>query len=210
VTDSSGLFIFTNHAASTLTGYSAAELLDLSVWDLTPYSKHHEAERLWRVFLDEHEQSGECPLLTKNGRIMTTPYAARAHVLPDIHVSILRSGEGPRAGLRRQRMAERAAGLAAEEEPRPTPVHAASITQRIRAEFLEMPGLWLTPHQLQWLCGVGPAMCQAVLDTLVGDGFLALNHHGAYGQVTDVANRMRARPAKATVARSWQRIRRQH
>jgi len=37
---------------------------------------------------------------------------------------------------------------------------------RLRAEFLEMPGLCLKPEQVQRLCGVERTMCQMVLDAL--------------------------------------------
>ena len=40
------------------------------------------------------------------------------------------------------------------------------LLNRIRAEFLEMPGLRLTREQVQRLCGVERAACQMVLDAL--------------------------------------------
>jgi hypothetical protein len=36
--------------------------------------------------------------------------------------------------------------------------------QRLRGEFLEMPGLRLTVSQAQRLCGVDPAICKAILE----------------------------------------------
>ena len=47
-----------------------------------------------------------------------------------------------------------------------------ALLQRIRAEFLEMPGMRLKPGQVQRLCGIEGAACQMVLDLLV-DGGLA-------------------------------------
>jgi hypothetical protein len=41
------------------------------------------------------------------------------------------------------------------------------LLKRIRAEFLEMPGLCLTSEQVQRLCGVERTICQLVLDSLV-------------------------------------------
>ena len=41
------------------------------------------------------------------------------------------------------------------------------LLERIRAEYLEMPGLCLTPEQIQRLCGVERTICQLVLDSLV-------------------------------------------
>ena len=61
------------------------------------------------------------------------------------------------------------------------------IIERIRGEFLEMPGLRLTPAQAQRLCGVDQAFCQAVLDALVDARFLAVNRVGMYTRATDGA-----------------------
>ena len=44
---------------------------------------------------------------------------------------------------------------------------AAQITRRIRAEYLEMPGLFLRPEQVQRLCGVDSTVCRYVLEALV-------------------------------------------
>ncbi len=46
------------------------------------------------------------------------------------------------------------------------------LVHRIRAEFMEMPGLRLTPAQATRLWRLEPAVCQEVIDTLVGTRFL--------------------------------------
>jgi hypothetical protein len=74
------------------------------------------------------------------------------------------------------------------------PHHA--IIKRIRAEYLEMPGLRLTIEQAQRLCGVDRSMCQAILDALVEAGFLCVKPDGTYARVTEGAL-PRPRPAKA-------------
>ena len=61
------------------------------------------------------------------------------------------------------------------------------IIDRIRGEFLEMPGLRLTPAQAEKLCGVDHTLCQAVLDALVDARFLAVNRAGMYTRATDGA-----------------------
>jgi hypothetical protein len=43
---------------------------------------------------------------------------------------------------------------------------------RLRAEFMEMPGLRLTSERVQRLCGVERMVCQTVLDELVKTKFL--------------------------------------
>jgi len=66
--------------------------------------------------------------------------------------------------------------------------------QRLRGEFLEMPGLRLTVQQAQRLCGVDPAICQAILDALVEAKFLCIKRDGSYGRLTD-GERVRSAPA---------------
>ena len=72
----------------------------------------------------------------------------------------------------------------------------APLIQRIRAEYLEMPGLSLRAEQVQRLCGVNSELCDRVLDALVQSGFLSRRSDGAYGRDRnpDVS---RARQAKA-------------
>jgi hypothetical protein len=62
------------------------------------------------------------------------------------------------------------------------------ILTRIRAEYLEMPGLRLTLRQAQRLCGVEATLCQTVLDALVDMNFLCLKPNGLYARVTDGAD----------------------
>jgi hypothetical protein len=73
---------------------------------------------------------------------------------------------------------------------------APHVLQRIRAEYLEMPGLSLKAEQVQRLCGVDRAVCDEALKMLVDAGFLSMRPDGAYGRFKnpDVA---RPRPAKA-------------
>lgn len=71
------------------------------------------------------------------------------------------------------------------------------LLQRIRAEYLEMPGLRLKVEQAQRLCGVERAVCQHVLDTLVERNFLCVKPDGAYARLTDSVDSPRTRPAKA-------------
>ena len=50
----------------------------------------------------------------------------------------------------------------------------------IQAEYLEIPGLHLTRQQVQRLWGVDSHMCDVLLNTLVGTGFLRRTRTGAY------------------------------
>jgi hypothetical protein len=57
--------------------------------------------------------------------------------------------------------------------------------QRLRSEFLEMPGMRLTAAQTQRLCGIDEGLCMAVLDALVDARFLRRNADGSYARATD-------------------------
>ncbi len=52
--------------------------------------------------------------------------------------------------------------------------------RRVRAEFLEMPGLSLTVSQAARLWGLSPAQSERLLHELVDSGFLVRDPRGAY------------------------------
>ncbi len=70
-----------------------------------------------------------------------------------------------------------------------------TLLDRIRAEYLEMPGLRLKLEQAQRLCGVERSQCKVVLDALVNERFLCVKPDGAYARLTD-GGMLRPRPAK--------------
>jgi hypothetical protein len=72
-----------------------------------------------------------------------------------------------------------------------------AMLKRIRAEYLEMPGLRLTLEQARRLCGVERALCQRVLDLLVDEKFLCVKSDGVYARVADGADHLYPQPAKA-------------
>lgn len=72
------------------------------------------------------------------------------------------------------------------------------MRERIRAEYLEMPGLSLTAAQVQRLCGVERELCRQALDALVDEGVLRLRVAGAYTRLT-AGDIPRPRPARATL-----------
>jgi hypothetical protein len=51
-------------------------------------------------------------------------------------------------------------------------MNLASVVDRVRAEFVEMPGLELTLPQAVRLWGLGTDDCRHVLDSLAEAGFL--------------------------------------
>jgi hypothetical protein len=54
------------------------------------------------------------------------------------------------------------------------------VVRRVRGEFLEMPGLRLTPEQARRLWRLDEVACDKVLGALVDDRFLAKTRDGAF------------------------------
>jgi len=69
------------------------------------------------------------------------------------------------------------------------------VRERVRAEYLEMPGLNLTIAQVQRLCGIERRMCATVLEGLVEEHFLCVKPNGAYARAFEG---YRPHPAKTT------------
>jgi hypothetical protein len=58
------------------------------------------------------------------------------------------------------------------------------MLNRLRPEYLEIPGSRLTSEQVQRLCGIERKVCQSVLDALVDAKFLSVKSDGSYARVT--------------------------
>jgi hypothetical protein len=54
------------------------------------------------------------------------------------------------------------------------------VVRRVRGEYLEMPGLRLTPEQARRLWRLDESSCEAVLGALVDARFLARTRDGAF------------------------------
>lgn len=57
--------------------------------------------------------------------------------------------------------------------------------QRLRAEYLEMPGLRLRATQVQRLCGIESNICNLLLEALVNERFLRINADGTYARASE-------------------------
>jgi two-component system cell cycle sensor histidine kinase/response regulator CckA len=79
ITDEDGRYVDVNDAACTLFGRSRDELLGL-----------HASEREFREFLDAGAASGDFVVVRPDGERREAEYAARANVLPGLHLSVLR------------------------------------------------------------------------------------------------------------------------
>jgi hypothetical protein len=54
----------------------------------------------------------------------------------------------------------------------PLPADLSEALQRVRADFLEMPGLQVSLSQATRLWGLDATVCRVVLDSLVAVGFV--------------------------------------
>jgi hypothetical protein len=81
-----------------------------------------------------------------------------------------------------------------------------SVLRRLRSEYIEMPGLRLTPEQVQRLCGIDRAVCEAVLDMLVAAQFLDVTANRTYARPTDnmtAVGRPRSASARITTGQYY-------
>lgn len=75
------------------------------------------------------------------------------------------------------------------------------IVDRVKGEFIEMPGLRLTESQARRMWSLEPSLCTAVLTELVDNGFLLRTRDGAFVRV-DLATPLKA-PRHSTS--TWRR-----
>jgi hypothetical protein len=59
-----------------------------------------------------------------------------------------------------------------------------AIVQRVRGEYLEMPGLSLTERQAERLWHLEPEVCHSLFKALVDSGFLRQTPRGGYVRAT--------------------------
>jgi hypothetical protein len=59
------------------------------------------------------------------------------------------------------------------------------LVTRIKSEYVEMPGLWLTPEQGARLWALERNQCEELLVALVRQQFLTVRADGKYGRMAD-------------------------
>lgn len=97
VADNSQRYVAANVAAQALTGYSEAEIVGLTVMDLTPMPNTEDGRQLWETFIGQGGQRGEYELVPKAGPRKRVRYWAFASVAPGLHISVIVPFELPRA-----------------------------------------------------------------------------------------------------------------
>lgn len=88
--DDEAVYIDANPAVCTLLGCPREQIIGRTVWDFTPGPNRTEGLGLWKDFIRAGSQSGEYRLLRPDGSSVETEYHAQAHILPGVHLSVLR------------------------------------------------------------------------------------------------------------------------
>jgi PAS domain S-box-containing protein len=83
-------YVDVNPAACSLFGMSRRDIIGRRVAELGPARSRREIEKRWAAFLEAGEQTGEFRLFPKDGSPVEVEYHAKASVLPNFHLSILR------------------------------------------------------------------------------------------------------------------------
>ena len=89
IADDDGRYVAAGGAARELTGYDAAELARLSVWDLTPLPDAADGRGLWQQFIAAGTQRGQYVLRHRDGQPVDAQYCALANIAPGWHVSAI-------------------------------------------------------------------------------------------------------------------------
>ncbi len=90
IADDEARYVDVNPAACELLGYSRDELLDLTVWDVTPAEERDQGRQLWKEYLAAGEMAGEYTVTRKDGTICHADSRAVANVHPGLHMSVIR------------------------------------------------------------------------------------------------------------------------
>jgi hypothetical protein len=69
----------------------------------------------------------------------------------------------------------------------PCPKPEAALLDRVKCEFLDMPGLRLTDVQVRRMWGLDAASCTAIMDALVEARFLFRTREGAFMRIERAA-----------------------
>ena len=113
LTDDEKRFVDANPAACRMLGYSREELLQMTVFEITPSQNNGAVENLWQRFLATGKQRGEYTVLCKDGTTREVEYQAAASALPGLQLSLMRDiTERKRAERRLQESEEQFRQLA--------------------------------------------------------------------------------------------------
>ena len=86
--DDGGVYVDANPAACELFGLPRERLIGRRVGDFTVGG--YDREAVWRDFMRAGKQRGRFPMRRADGTVRELDYSATAHVLPGLHLSVLR------------------------------------------------------------------------------------------------------------------------
>lgn len=104
VADDRGDYVEVNPAACRLLNRTRDELLEMSLFDVSPEGV--DPEEAWQLFLERGEMSGGYALARPDGTTVDVEFEATADILPGLHLSVLRDVT-ERNRLQRERAAMR-------------------------------------------------------------------------------------------------------
>ncbi|MDB5384903.1 MAG: hypothetical protein JWM11_549 [Planctomycetaceae bacterium] len=84
--DQSGRYVEGNPAACKLLGYSRDELVQLTIWDVTPVETRQRIHQLLELLLSDGSLSGEITVLCKSGTTREVEFRSVANILPGLHL----------------------------------------------------------------------------------------------------------------------------
>ena len=89
VADDAAHYVAVAGSTRELTGYEPQELLELSVWDLTPAVSVPSGQGQWSEFIAAGRQEGCYLLRRRDGRPVEAQFCAIANIIPGLHVSAI-------------------------------------------------------------------------------------------------------------------------
>ena len=90
IADNQANYLDANPSACAVFGVSREEMLQRKLSDFVEPGRHEEVEKAWQAFVEEGEQEGEFRLYRPDGTTRELEYRAKARVLPNRHLSVLR------------------------------------------------------------------------------------------------------------------------
>lgn len=106
VADDERRYVDANPAACSLLGLPYAELVSRRLDDFVPPEARSSLDAAWSEFLESGVQDGQFELLAADGSLLKLEFRAKAHVLPGLHLSVLRDISDRAAAEEAQRSKE--------------------------------------------------------------------------------------------------------
>jgi PAS domain S-box-containing protein len=91
VVDDNARYVEANAAICALTGYSRAQLLEMTIWDLSAEDVVERGRRVWKRFLRDGRFEGSYRIRRSSGEHVTIRCASAANVVPGLHVATMAS-----------------------------------------------------------------------------------------------------------------------